>query len=202
MNEANSWRKFNPTRKRGQIKDLTKRSKGRNSPLSYLSVQWVTYSNRIYLLESLTSLPICYGIKNLLFIVFFPPTSDCKHQVILKAETQIHGRMNQDVQCSECWNPPNLHMAILICRGTVSEYRTLGKWLVNEGEIVTSVIRPLKRWSKRSNPRKQTTPNLVSRETILNSTILLLYTMCSQGFKSPNPRSLGRIHLCSHSPGL
>lgn len=192
-----------PPGKEVKFKDLTKRNKGRNSPLSYLSIQWVTYSNRIYLLESLTSLPICYGIKNLLFIVSFPPTSDCKHQVILKTETQIHGRMNQDVQCSECWNPPNLHMAILISRGMVSEYRTLGKWLGNEGEIVTSVIRPLKRWSTRyQNPRKQTTPNLVSREIILNSTILLLYTMCSQGFKSPNPRSLGRIRLCSHSHGL
>lgn len=47
-----------------KFKDLAKRSKGRDSPLSYLSDQWVTYSNRIYLLESLTSLPTCYGMKN------------------------------------------------------------------------------------------------------------------------------------------
>lgn len=91
-----------PPGKEIKFRDLAKTSKGRDSPLSYLSDHWGTYSNRIYLLESLTSLPICYGIKNLLFIVSFPLTSDCKHQIILKTETQIHGRMNQDMQCSEC----------------------------------------------------------------------------------------------------
>lgn len=61
-----------PPGKEVKFKDLTKRSKGRDSPLSYLSVQWVTYSNRIYLLEILTSLPICYGIKKPLVYSFLP----------------------------------------------------------------------------------------------------------------------------------
>lgn len=52
-----------PPGKEVTFRDLAKRSKGRDSPPSYLSHQWVTYLNRSCLIESLTSLPICYGIK-------------------------------------------------------------------------------------------------------------------------------------------